>query len=270
MGNSLKGEYMPKKVNKIKILGIGVISLFLFGCSNDSFLLTEEESQEVRELVETEADFQEQTLSEETTNSGKTGNATDKEMLETEAVAENKLQEEGPVQEIAVHICGAVVNPGVFFLENGQRVCHAIEAAGGFKEEADGDYINQALLLEDGMKIVIPTKEEVKKIKEQEEQSKITEVSSVNRTEENSYLQYAETKISASSGTNHDSQKVDLNTADETLLCTLPGIGTSRAKSIIDYRSKNGNFKRIEDVMKVSGIKEAAFEKIKDKITVSN
>ncbi len=261
---------MPKKVNRIKMLGIGIISLFLFGCSNDSFLLTEEESQEVRELVETEADFQEQTLLEETMNSGKTGDVSDEGVSETETPVESKLQEEVIVTEIAVHICGAVVNPGVFFLESGQRVCHAIEAAGGLKEEADGDYINQALLLEDGMKIVIPTKEEVKKIKEQEEQSKTTETSLVNQAEESSYVQYSETKTSVSNGASYDSQKVDLNTADETLLCTLPGIGASRAKSIIDYRTKNGNFKRIEDVMKVSGIKEAAFEKIKDKITVSN
>ena len=63
--------------------------------------------------------------------------------------------------------------------------------------------------------------------------------------------------------------KIDLNTADEALLCTLPGIGESRAKSIIAYRSEHGAFKRIEDVMQVSGIKEAAFEKIKEYVTVS-
>ena len=63
--------------------------------------------------------------------------------------------------------------------------------------------------------------------------------------------------------------KIDLNTADKALLCTLPGIGESRAESIMAYRQKHGDFQKIEDVMKVSGIKEAAYEKIKDYVTVS-
>ena len=265
MGNSPKGEYMPKKINRIKMLGIGVVSLFLLGCSNDSFLLTEEESQEVQELVGTKETFQEQTM-----NSDESEELTNKRVSETEVAVETKTQEEGHLQEIAVHICGAVVNSGVFFLENGQRVCHAIEAAGGFKEEAAGDYINQALLLEDGMKIVIPTKEEVELRKELEEQNKVATDLTTGQVSDASYVEYPDNQSSVSEGASHDSQKVDLNTADETLLCTLPGIGTSRAKSIIEYRMKNGNFKRIEDVMKVSGIKEAAFDKIRDKITVSN
>ena len=61
---------------------------------------------------------------------------------------------------------------------------------------------------------------------------------------------------------------VDLNTADKTALMTLPGIGESRADDILEWRSKNGGFQRIEDIMKISGIKKGAFEKIKDKITV--
>ena len=65
-------------------------------------------------------------------------------------------------------------------------------------------------------------------------------------------------------------RKIDLNTADETLLCTLPGIGESRAKSIIAYRQENGMFRSPEDIMNVSGIKEAAYAKIKDYIMVSD
>lgn len=61
---------------------------------------------------------------------------------------------------------------------------------------------------------------------------------------------------------------VDLNTADKAALMTLPGIGESRADDILEWRSKNGGFQRIEDIMKISGIKKGAFEKIKDKITV--
>ena len=67
-----------------------------------------------------------------------------------------------------------------------------------------------------------------------------------------------------------ENKKVNLNTADESLLCTLPGIGESRAKSIIAYRQEHGPFQKPEDVMKVSGIKQAAYEKIKEYVTVSD
>ena len=204
---------MPGKVNIRKILGMGVLCLFLLGCSKDSFLLPDEEQNNL-------------TVKEEVTTN-----------------QEKAL--------LGVHICGAVQNPGVYFLEQGQRVCHAIEMAGGLKEEADGDYINQALLLEDGMKITIPTKEEIRQMEMAEEQQE--SMSYVQTTEDSGF-----------------DDKVDLNTADEALLCTLPGIGESRAKSIITFRTKNGPFEKIEDVMKVSGIKEAAFEKIKELIKVSN
>ena len=240
MGNSPKGEYMLKKRNITNFLGIGVMSLFLLGCSKNGFLL--------QELDESGQD----------------------EIQVTDTVQANQVQiVETTIEEVAIHICGAVKNPGVFFLEKGQRVYHAIEMAGGLREDADGDYINQALLLEDGMKIVIPTKEETKQWKEQEEKEQEVEAKLYEeKGTEDYYVQYADS--ASSTIANEKVGKVNLNTADENLLCTLPGIGTSRAKSIIDYRTKNGAFKTIEDVMKVSGIKEAAFEKIKDLITVSN
>ncbi len=65
-----------------------------------------------------------------------------------------------------------------------------------------------------------------------------------------------------------DNQLVDLNTATEEELVALPGIGESRAKSIIAYREKNGGFSKIEDIMKIEGIKEGMFAKMKDKICV--
>ena len=244
MGNSLKGEYMLKKENIRKIMGIGIISLFLLGCSENSFLLTEEESLEMKELVEGQGIVELPVTSEEKETIGE---KEDIEAVNVSAIEEKETtgQDENMVREIVVHICGAVCNPGVFFLEEGQRVYHAIEMAGGLREDADGDYVNQALLLEDGMKIVIPTTEEVERMQGD--------------------FQALESAVDEKK-----SDKVNLNTADETMLCTLPGIGSSRAQSIIAYRTKNGAFKKIEDVMKVSGIKEAAFEKIKDFITVSN
>ena len=65
-----------------------------------------------------------------------------------------------------------------------------------------------------------------------------------------------------------ESTLVNINTAGEELLCTLSGVGSTRAKSIIAYREKNGAFQKIEDIMKVDGIKDGLFQKIKDSITV--
>ena len=256
MGNSPKGEYMLKKENIMKLLGIGIMSLFLLGCAESSFLLTEEESPKMQEgqvLEDDQVALEEQVAEDEQTT------------LEEQVTEESQTVLE-ETQEIVVHICGAVNNSGVFFLEKGERVYHAIELAGGLRADADGDYINQALLLEDGMKIVIPTKEETKRWKEKEQEAEAKPYEEGEA--ETFYVQYAESDSSTVG--DEKSGKVNLNTADEKMLCTLPGIGTSRAKSIIDYRTKNGVFKRIEDVMKVSGIKEAAFEKIKDFITVSD
>ena len=256
MGNSPKGEYMLKKENMMKLLGIGIMSLFLLGCAESSFLLTEKESPKMQEgqvLEDDQVALEEQVAEDEQTT------------LEEQVTEESQTVLE-ETQEIVVHICGAVNNSGVFFLEEGERVYHAIELAGGLRADADGDYINQAQLLEDGMKIVIPTKEETKRWKEKEQEAEAKPYEEGEA--ETFYVQYAESDSSTVG--DEKSGKVNLNTADEKMLCTLPGIGTSRAKSIIDYRTKNGVFKRIEDVMKVSGIKEAAFEKIKDFITVSD
>lgn len=265
MGNSPKGEYMLKKENIMKMLGIGIMSLFLLGCAENSFLLTEEESPQMKDLMEGQGYEEGQMAVEEKQTSEKN---TETAALYNVEEKYTKEQEVSSIQEIVVHICGAVNNPGVFFLEEGQRVYHAIELAGGLREDADGDYMNQALLLEDGMKLVIPTKEETKQWKEKEEKEQSVETKLYEGKEtEAYYVEYANSN-SLTTG-NEKVEKVNLNTADETLLCTLPGIGSSRAKSIIDYRVKNGAFHRIEDVMKVSGIKEAAFEKIKDLITVS-
>ena len=256
MGNSPKGEYMLKKENIMKLLGIGIMSLFLLGCAESSFLLTEKESPKMQEgqvLEDDQVALEEQVAEDEQTT------------LEEQVTEESQTVLE-ETQEIVVHICGAVNNSGVFFLEEGERVYHAIELAGGLKADADGDYINQALLLADGMKIVSPTKEETKRWKEKEQEAEAKPYEEGEA--ETFYVQYAESDSSTVG--DEKSGKVNLNTADEKMLCTLPGIGTSRAKSIIDYRTKNGVFKRIEDVMKVSGIKEAAFEKIKDFITVSD
>jgi competence protein ComEA len=65
-------------------------------------------------------------------------------------------------------------------------------------------------------------------------------------------------------------QKIDINRAEPWLLEALPGIGETRAQAIVDYRSENGPFKRIEELLQVEGIGEGTFNKIEDYITVSD
>lgn len=157
-------------------------------------------------------------------------------------------EEEQPY--LVVHICGAVVNPGVYELPEGSRLYQAVREAGGFTIEAEQDYLNQAQVLSDGMKLYIPTTEEVSMA---EQEGALPDF----------FIETAgETMSDASSGL------VNINTATEEELCTLSGIGSGKARSIIAYRTEKGRYEKIEDIMNVEGIKDGLFEKIKDSITV--
>ncbi len=140
------------------------------------------------------------------------------------------------VTMIYVHVCGAVNWPGVVSLPKGSRAEEALLAAGGFREDAQRDYVNLAAMVEDGQQLYFPTMEEAVLLQQQE---------------------YAT-----------ENGLVNINTADEEQLCTLPGIGESRAQDIINYREKQGAFQKKEDIMKVSGIKQNAYDKLCDRITV--
>lgn len=146
---------------------------------------------------------------------------------------------------LLVHICGAVVNPGVYELAAGSRIYQLIELAGGFTADAAEGYLNLADSLYDGQKVVVPT------IGEAADDP------------------YGEAEIPAQTGgASGDSGLVNINTADKAKLMTLPGIGEARALAIIAWRTEHGAFQKTEDIMQVSGIKEAAYEKIKTLITV--
>lgn len=148
---------------------------------------------------------------------------------------------ESTKDSIFVHVCGAVAMPGVVELPEGSRTDDALRAAGGFLDNAARDYVNLAARAEDGQMLYFPTKEEAAELKEAQK-----------------ILQQAETEEAAGI--------VNINTADKEQLCTLPGVGESRAADIIAYREKSGGFKRIEEIMNVPGIKEGAYEKLKAKI----
>lgn len=137
--------------------------------------------------------------------------------------------------EIFVYVCGAVAKPGVVTLPGGSRAEDALNAAGGFAENASRDYVNLAQWVNDGEKLYFPTLEEADSLPSRQET---------------------------------DDGLVNINTADVETLCTLSGIGESRAKDIIAYREANGAFESCEDIMKVPGIKTSVYNKISDRIKV--
>ena len=162
---------------------------------------------------------------------------------------------------LVVHICGAVSAPGVYELPAGSRIIDAVEAGGGFLPEADEACCNLAEEIVDGCQIYIMTKSESCADGQTEKKAGI-------QTSPDGDMQTTDRNVRSNSAPALENGLVNLNTADVAALMTLPGIGESRAKAIISYREQHGAFAKIEDIMKISGIKQAAFSKIKDKITV--
>ncbi len=162
---------------------------------------------------------------------------------------------------IFVHVCGAVKEEGIYELSADARIFDAIEAAGGFLDDADTDYVNQASKVTDGSRIRIPTLEETTALLT--ENGNVPEaVSSGNDSLMVSDGAYEESVAESGNGL------ININKASEAELCTITGIGESRARDIVKYRDEHGAFSKPEDIMNVTGIKEKLYEKIKDFITV--
>lgn len=145
---------------------------------------------------------------------------------------------------LIVHITGAVVDPGVYSQPPGSRVMDAIQAAGGLTPDADSTLINLAKLVEDGMQIWVPG-------------LLPGDLEGINPE-----------KVNEDPVAGHVGGSININTATQTTLETLPGIGPVTAKAIIQYRQENGPFSEIQGIQAVSGIGPVTFEKIKEFITV--
>ena len=162
---------------------------------------------------------------------------------------------------IYVDVCGAIANPGVFQLATGSRVFQAIEAAGGYLPEAVQNCVNRAGVLTDGQQLYILTQEEMER-----QGLDPAEMAGASDGQMNGSAGTGQnTGIAAQA---QQDNRININTADETQLTTLTGIGATRAQAIIAYRQENGPFAAIEDIMNVQGIKEGTFAKIKDEIVV--
>ena len=204
----------------------------------------------------------------------------------SEVIIENEIKKEDlkevkeEINKVKVDVKGRVKKEGVYELELGSRVIDAINKAGGLKENANTDYINLSKKLTDEMIIIIYSNDEVSKFKEEEKQiiyieykcecpdnindSCITKDDVVNTNG----VDEKEEKIkdnNENTETEKQDKLISINNGTLEELMTLPGVGESKAKNIIEYR-ENNKFEKIEDIMNVSGIGESAYSKIKDLI----
>ena len=155
---------------------------------------------------------------------------------------------EDPVhKQVCVFVCGAVKNEGVYFLSEGSRVIDAVNAAGGYREDADRVYVNQAEYVYDAERVMIPTIEEAQALK-----------ATVGEAIQDPG------QVSGQSG----KSLININTASRSELMQIPGIGESKAERIIAYRENHGRFGSVEEIRNVSGIGDGIYEGLKDYITV--
>ena len=166
--------------------------------------------------------------------------------VSSDEVSDDSSPKAPAATEVYVDIDGAVVSPGVYRVKDGARVAQAIDAAGGLTPEADVTGLNRASKVADGQKIYVP------KVGEQT----VAAGGGVDGG------------AAASPGVSDATGLVNINTASASELQTLSGIGPSMAQSIIDERTQNGAFTSVDDLMRVSGIGEKKFAKIKDCICV--
>lgn len=174
----------------------------------------------------------------------------EEESIDSTAVIKADQKEEEDTEqareaEIYVHVCGYVKKPGVYRLHFGARTQEAIDAAGGFSEKANQTAWNLAEVLQDGMQVYIPSKDETKEALN-EEQSLGKDLSASQKKD-----------------------TVNINTASKEELMTLPGIGESRADAVIACREEKGSFTSIEGIKDAAGIGDGIFNRIKDLITVN-
>ena len=224
------------------ILSLLFLSLFASCKSRDDGLVAVYEDETVA------SDLSDDVTDGETEREGESATETESETeTVTLQVDDDSIDTDSAViKDIKVYVCGAVQRPDVYEISADSRIVDAVSAAGGFAIDAYPEAMNLAETVSDGSRIYVPTKEEVDALA----------------------VVYSDTG-SGSGGTTSDSTgRVNINTATLEELTTLPGIGDTRARAIIDYREQNGAFGNIEDIMQVTGIKEKSFSKIKDSICV--
>ena len=203
-------------------------------------------------------------------------NAETENGLNTDTANENgDFETSNEMSDIYIYVTGEVNHQGVVVLKEGSRISDAIDAAGGITGAANISKINLVFVLEDGMKVNIPNDNDLKNNPDFKYITMGSGAGDIN-TSINGASGGVSSNNGGSSGSSSNSkntyptkiQVVNINTATQTELETLPGIGPSLSLKIIHYREENGKFTSIEDIKNVSGIGDSKFNNIKDYITV--
>ncbi len=233
------------KICKV-ILMMTAIALLITGCGSSSTPDIQEILQNTKENESVKTG--DAALSDDTGGIAEEAKA-DSGMDETAADAQSQDTEEGSAdtdeeaeKTICVFVCGEVISPGVYYFADGARKADAVEAAGGFTQEANTSYVNLAQLLTDEMQLYIPALGEE--------------------------TGTADSSAAATEAEAAHAGKINLNTATAAELCGLNGIGESKAAAILQYREENGGFETVDELTQVSGIGESTLEKIRDYIYV--
>ena len=178
----------------------------------------------------------------------------------TKEVSEVAKQEE---VKLYFDIKGSVKKPGVYEFTQGDRIIDAINKAGGLTKNATTNNLNLSKKLTNEMVIYVFNKNELTTTKAFEQVNNVAECK-CETIEVNNCVD----KNTTNESTDNETTKININTDSKEKLMTISGIGSSKADAIIEYRTKNGNFKTTEDIINVSGISKTIYDKIKDTITV--
>ncbi len=219
------------------IVGIGSI-IYERNAADEGFVL------ETKEL--TESTISNEVLTRQNAQLGE-------EAIEATEIKETSVSNTLP-EMVPVYICGAVKEPGVYYISQNALINEAIEVSGGFTDEADYEYLNLASPIQANGKIVVP------RIGEQIDKNL------------NSYDNIGSTLMESTNVNTellqNDKTYININTASVEELMSLVGIGEKKAMAIKAYREEKGGFKEISELTEVKGIGDGTFENIKEFITV--
>jgi len=180
----------------------------------------------------------------------------DTAITETEETAVETTEETSAVEYVSVYICGAVQSPGVYEIAKGSILNDVVVMAGGFSDGAAQNSINLVYVITENVSVYIPTEEDVDAAAD----------GTIVR-DPNTVGAWGGQGVATGSGGTETGGLVNINTASEDELKSLPGVGDVTAAAIVAYREEHG-FATIEDIKNVSGIGDAKYEQIKDLICV--